>query len=1776
MALEAKCKLIIAKKEAVFSFINNLYSSAKRITQSEVETRKNQEFLAASSNIENLYKNFNELCDQHNTLLLEANPECELNFSNWSAFETLFSFIQNTRTNLLEIRSSKSVDDNRTATELHYCRLPPLDLVGFSGQQESWPLFYQSFKTNVHDNKKLTDAQRVQYLVGKLSGSALNIFAGILPNESNYATIWDSLVQKYQDKRLLGSMYLNNILDLKTTSDSPAQLNNFIERFNSSMSALKQLEISDLNDFIFTHLALKKLDSQLVQSFELSVRDKDLPSSCDLVNFVRHHIKIAERTNAIRQHTYTAQGSSSQPRPRNVTQKVSHAFAVAESSKSTCAFCKTTHHIHLYECTAFKKLPVNERFKYIKDNKLCINCFSAKHNTLNCGSHNTCKQCHKKHHSLLHFENYDPDSSKSQFVGFRDNSSVGVNAATSGRGDTAGRSVDSHSSVCMHSGTHLHTASASRVSNAAVDTLTSPSHNISSPLDNNIVLPTAQVLVPNNGKSTLIRCLVDSASQHNIITLACCNKLNLDIQPLVNSSLKSVGSISSPIKGHVTLEIESRVSDAHYNLNLLVVNHITDLLPTRTVPASVMEYFKELPLADETWNIPGDISVILGTQMFAFIMLGGKVIPPAPPLARSDFSDTARAAPYALETTLGYIVMGEVPIANPEGVVWSFGPLVNELNKNLVKFWELEELPSSTIENPESQDCEQLFTSTVTRGPCGRYTVSLPFKGDPNLLGESFTHAQRRLTALERKFKAHTALRQAYNDVITDYMKKGYLSEIPYSSAAIAEGYFIPHHAVIRPDKSSTKVRIVLNASAPTDTKLSLNELLHTGPNLQADLFALLLKFRYFKVAITADVQQMYLRILLSESDRKYQKILYRFNDTEPTRILQFNSVAFGLRSSPFLAMRTVRQLADDEGGRFPLAAKVAAHEFYMDDLTTSVPSVKEGSQLVDELIALFKAGGFDLIKWVSNVPELLAHLPESHRASIEFTDDRDTLKVLGLKWIPTSDTFSFTTSTTSTINTKRSILSTIARLFDVLGLVAPVILYAKLLLQELWLAKTGWDQEPPAGIIQRFIEFKNELPLLSELQIPRHLGIAAGCEVLLVAFGDASMKAFGSVVYLHVTHPNRDISIHLVCAKSKVAPLKTITLARLELCAALLLARLVKQVRAALHDRYAINNTFAFSDSTIALSWIYGSPHRWQVFVANRVAKIQEILSPDRFFHVNGVQNPSDCISRGLLPSQLLSHPLWWRGPAWMRHPIAEWPITPFKPSLVEGAIPEAKASVTLAVITEVDASPLLELATRVSTWKRLLRIVVYVLRFAKKLPRLPSAIEASEMEAAETILLRDLQRKYFTDELRTIPKGSPPAPSLRKLDPFVDASSGLLRVGGRLKSADIPYQSRHPVLLPRRDHVVNLIIDDCHRCNFHTGSHLLMSLLRQRYWIISARNIIRQRIRQCNFCFKVAPCHPTPMMANLPPARVQEAKAFTHTGVDYAGPINITLTRRRGVRSQKAYICLFVCLTTKAIHIEIASDLSAETFLDALKRFLARRGPISFLYSDNGTNFIAAKRHLEELHNFLAAKDTCTAFRNELNNRKITWRNIPARAPHFGGIWESQIKSVKAHLFRAIGTQLLCYEELLTVLTQIECLLNSRPLCLLSDQPHAILTPAHFLNTTPLQSLPALEINESMSLGNRKKLLDHMVQSYWKRWHVEYLHTLQLRQKWNSPAASIQPGTLVLISQDNTPPLRWPTGTIEQVYPGKDGVTRVALVRTTAGTFKRPVVKLCPLPSQ
>lgn len=1739
---ERQLAILVAKKEAIFARINHLYQLSLKLTYSD--TRSNENFMLESETVDDLRVKFEHIIDEINNLNLTHIQSAVPDYGPLLAMEELYTRIKRSRNNI--DAPTRSVPSRHET----YIKLPPIDIPTFDGSTDRWPIFYESFKTNVHNNSQLSDSQRVQYLIGKLTNDALLITAGIIPTGETYNIIWESLVKKYQDKRCLGTHYLNNILDAKFCTSTASSLEDFIQRYSASVSALKQLNISDLTDFILMHCALRKIDTQTAQAFELTVRNTEVPSTSDLISFIQDQVKILMRSNSVYNSSNVRSNARASNKPlqaqaaaRSLNRSSANNYEsfvsnVNNNIMSPCLYCRKSDH-KIYNCSNFKQLGSSQdRFNFIKSKNGCVNCLNVSHTLSSCKSTSVCRFCSKRHNTLLHFDKKCTSSSQSHTAQVSAPESFHTEAADSNSSRTA--FVNRCATVNL--------APSTEHDNTALD---SSSHSVSLSVklkpQSAILLSTAQVYAyssnNNNGKK-IIRCLIDSGSQNNLITVDCCKLLNLHIISLTNSYVKGVGLSSRPIHGYVDVEIQSRVDPKlKYRIQALVVDCITDKLPSQFIENCDMRYLDNLPLADLTWNIPGNVDLVLGAQLFPYIYLGEKV-------------DSGSKAPTAISTAFGYVLLG-----GGQNITTSTSFTALALDEVLHKFWELEELPLKRHLSPEDTVCENIYTTSVTRDVEGRYCVALPFSNDPNELGNSRTVAQRRLLALERKFKQDPVLQENYNKVIQEYIFSGYLTEVPASEVP-DEGYYIPHHAVVRSDKPLP--RIVLDASARTHTGLSLNDVLHTGPNLQANLFLLLIDFRLFPIAITADIKQMYLQIGVIDDHCKYLKILYRFQNNESIRVFKFNRVPFGLKSSPYLAMRTVRQLATDFKGNFPEAAIVAGSNMYMDDLVYSISDEETASRVTEELILLFKSGSFDLLKWTSNSQSLLNKLPDSHRSAIEFSETQcDVSKVLGLSWDPVNDCFYFKTTQVREKCTKRNILSIVARLFDVLGLVAPIILYAKLLIKELWLCKIDWDDLAPVNVTQRFFCLVQELPLISDIKIPRHIGANNNRIVNIVAFCDASLNAYGCAIYLQ-TIDQADITVRLLCAKSKVSPTKIQTIARLELCAAHLLSNMIKSVCDTYRSRIRIDNVYAFSDSMIALSWIRSSPHRWSVFVSNRVAQIQDNVSPDSFHYVNGDENPSDCLSRGLLPSQLIHHDLWWHGPTWLQLPPSEWPSRQFS-SLGCEDLPEHKLNVFTAALVQSKSPVLYEVAQRASSWSKLLNIIIYVLRFMKRVPHNGGI---SNLIIAEKMLLRTMQSIHFAEDIALLKNNKSPSKKLRKLSVFIDEEN-IVRIGGRLSNSDLPFEVKHPILLPKRDHIINLIIKHYHVKNCHAGPGLLMSILRQFFWILDARTVVRSICRKCNACFRVNPVHLTPKMADLPSFRVQEAKAFVHTGVDYAGPIRIILTRRRGQHAQKAYICLFICLVTKAVHIELVSDLSSDTYLAAFKRFISRRGPVSCLYSDNGTNFIGAKAQLEEYNSLLRA---------ELVSRRIEWKLIPPRAPHFGGMWESNIKSLKTHLYRVIGSQLLTYEELQTVLIQIECVMNSRPLTVISSDPHPeVITPAHFLMSTPLQYLPAADLSDSrLNLIQRKKLLDNMVLSYWKKWRLEYLHTLQVRQKWATTVNPVKIGTIVLLHQDDSLPLNWPLGVIIDVFPGADGIIRVAMVKTSYGVFKRPVVKLYPVPTQ
>lgn len=1725
---ELKLKILEAKKETLYLRIQRLYDYTKDISIA----RNLTSFKSLYNSLDDTRDKLVEIVDQINLINLELKATYVPNFQLLDTIDELYCAIQEAAKTVFAITTQVNNNSTHSAAA---AKLPKIELPEFSGDPQKWPVFYETFKSLIHDKLELDNTCRLHYLLGKLNGKGLALCSGIPPVAANYATIWQILVDRYQDKRSLACNYFKQIIEFKyTQSESVNHLNLFLERFDTAVNALKGVGIEDLSDFILFSIAFSKLDHQTQRLFERSSIKSDIPTYQEFVEFVKQEAKILSRTPGGSNKAYSINSPRS-VMSTNAKSKTAHSFVSTNpksrdnvTSQVSCSVCRQPHLV--FKCPDFLKLDPRDRYKLTKDKGLCINCLSEKHKIATCKSSNTCATCKTRHHSLLHFHKASVDSS------------CNTEPSTS-KGATSETIDPNQSSLSLCSA--------------------SPKKDFRT---FNTLLATAVIKVKiSDSQEQLIRVLLDSASQENILSLKCCRRLQLPVDR-VYSSLIGIGIQRNAVKGRVHNILASSRLDSHvkFRFDALVMDQITPKLPSSVIDTTSISYLMDLPLADDRFYQPGEIDGILGAEIFPRLVENAKV-------------SSGPDMPIALRTKLGYVVMGKVPGNSISQITSHSFCLVKDppLEKLVQKFLELEEIPSVPIKDPLDIECENHFTHTHTRNPQGRYVLELPFKENPDKLGDSYSVALRRFLSLERKLESSLSFREQYNAVVQDYIDQGHMrleSQLDPDSLA----YYIPHHAVFKMDSSSTPLRVVFDASAKTDKGLSLNDILHTGPKLHSDVLTMFLNFRLYPIALTADIKQMYRQIDLQEKHRHYQKILWRFSPSEMVRCYELTTLAFGVKSSPFLALRTVHQLATDEEKQYPRASEVVRRDMYVDDLVSSIGSLQEAKLLYHQLVDLFNSGCFHLVKWSTNSKELLNYIPQKKRLGQVVNFEGDCLKILGMQWHPNLDTFSFNINVKESRCSKRHILSIVAGIFDPLGLVSPVTLFAKLFIKKLWSLHLDWDECPPSPLVQQWSKFQRELTLLDELRIPRHLGACEDSSAILIGFADACETSYGAVTYLRTTLSNSNIQTRLICSKTKVSPLKVVSIPRLELCAALLLAKLINYVVNTYQFRYRITQIYACSDSTVTLHWINSSPHRWKTFVANRVAKIHDYIPQEVWFHIKGGKNPADLLSRGMDPSSFVENSnQWLMGPRWLSQNEEMWPITKCDQLDLNSKIIEEKI-VSVPVVTP-ESSQIYQLILRHSSWEKLLRSMVYVLRFIKLLP-LNREILASDLASAESALSRVVQDLHFREDIRQLKNGKTCSHPLRKLRPFFE--DGLIRVGGRLSHANIVYDHQHPILFPKKDHFVNLLIDYYHRLHLHTGPHLLLSLLRQKYWILSARGIVRQRVQLCNLCFKHNPKPRVPLMADLPSPRVlQQVKAFVETGVDFAGPYNITLTRKRGIKSQKAYICLFVCMTTKALHLELASDLSTATFLDAFKRFLCRRGPIKTIRSDCGTNFIGAKAHLDDIYRFIESSEYTSAFKEELLKHRIDWKLNPPAAPHMGGIWEANIKSVKTHLNKILGSQLLSYEEFATVLTQVESLLNSRPLCWLSSDPidPQPLTPTHFLTLTPLKMLPTSEVtSETLTRLTRKQLLDHLVQSFWRRWTSEYLHGLQIRQKWNTESCPVKVGTIVILMQDNTPVLQWPIGIIEAVFPGADGVVRVISVKTSRGTYRRPVIKVCPLPTQ
>lgn len=1614
-------------------------------------------------------------------------------------------------------------------TKHNFVRLPKIDLPRFDGSYQCWLEFRDTFISLIHASPSIDSINKFHYLRASLKGQAAEVIKNIDFKADHYQLAWDLLCDRYNNSRLLVDKHLQALFDIEpVTTESSVALRNLVGVINKNIRALKSLDEPTQHwNSIIIHMMSSKLDSNTSRYWEEYRKTvSGALTLAQFTTFINNKAELLETLEDSNKHGNKANNNNNNKSKsfaivsQNSTNKGNNnTNSSTEKKKFKCPMCSGDH--FLYVCESFKKLTIEERNKKAKDLKVCMNCLRLGHNEKRCRITH-CRYCAARHNTLLHMERTDTPPSQNPMPSTSESVALSANASAN---------LQPYTRSC-------------------------------------VLLSTALVkAVSTNGERCDARILLDSGSTANFITENLCGKLRLSRNG-TGSTITGIGNQTSTSAQSCSLIIESNCGDYSVNIDCLILPEITHLLPSTPISLKQITIPVGIQLADPTFNIPSAVDILVGVDVFWSIISANQI-------------KLGKNQPRLCESRLGWLVSGSVSSHSRTSHSHFCNLAKTKPITDLSKFWELDTVSEKHSLSSEERACEESFCKNTKRKDDGRFVVTIPFKSDPSALGDSYGIAKCRFLSLEKRFEREPKFKSMYLDFMSEYESLGHMTENDSSSKPAGDvKYFLPHHGVMRESSATTKLRTVFDASAKTTTGISLNDLQFVGPTVQDDLLSILLRFRQHKFVVSADIEKMYRAIEVNPIQRSLQQIIFRKNPTEPLKTYTLNTVTYGTASAPYLATKCLVSLADKASN--PLVKHSIQHDFYVDDFLSGSDTISGALDLCKETRAIMASAKFNLRKWQSNSPEILKELGSSCNSSpvmLDLSDNNTPTKTLGVHWLCDSDKLGFSIHIESNSKiTKRHILSVISQIFDPLGLVSPCIVEAKILMQRLWKDKCEWDDEVSQEVADSWLVFASTLPCLNYIKIPRWISCNNSITHEVHVFTDASERAYGACLYIRSVTSSGTVAVHLLTSKSRVAPVRPTTTPRLELCGALLGSRLCTKVRDSL--TLPIHQFHYWCDSTIVLGWLSTPAQQLKPFVRNRVNEIQECSSGTKWRYVPSKDNPADLVSRGLKADLISGSALWWSGPRFLLSNKNAWPQQPNKsvkqdlPEVISNLVDSHKSSNSSSNLT--CSLIIQQLTHKYSNFNYLQRVVAYILRFIHNLDsnnsKITGSLSADELRKALSLILRVAQSEMFPDEYAVLKSGK--ALSLKNrltsLTPFLDCDN-IIRVGGRLDNSPYEYDVKHPILLCSKHHLTKLLFLMQHQKLLHAGPQSLLSTIRQTYWPLGGRNLAKLTVNKCLKCFRFKAQNVQPIMGQLPNTRSTLEFPFINSSVDYAGPILISDRKGRGSRLIKSYLCIFVCMATKAVHLELVTDLSKEAYRAALNRFVARRGRPRTILSDNGTNFVGA---CNDLSKFLQGSDVA----HEIAQEGIEFRFAPAYSPHFNGLAEAAVRSTKHHLKRLLQLTHFTYEEMATCLTQIEAILNSRPLTPLSTNPldFSALTPSHFLIGRSLMSVPNPQITvANINRLERYQRVECIKQHFWKRFNLEYISNLQQKTRWPaSTNGDIALGSLVLVKDKALPPLCWLLGRVVQVYPGSDGVTRVADLKTKRGTIRRGFNNICPLP--
>lgn len=1598
----------------------------------------------------------------------------------------------------------------------------------YSGSAEAWPAFKISYNEG-NVQMRYSNWDNFQRLQKALVGLAKDAVSGLMIHPDNVDLVMIELERQFGQKQHLLKSQLKKAYEITPVPENHLELLiPFATKVRNLASFLETIDSEP-------HLANPNLIEELVKKLPPSKRSDWGRHAMKIVPYatVRHFSDwLSEEAYVI---SYISPTSLVEPhQPKRRSREVLHATAVTKSTPTvTCRLCKKSH--RLIDCGDFQKKNVKERWSFVKNNRLCFACLRYGHQTFECRSKKTCivEGCKKPHHELLH-EDDPPESSDDKESSKKMSAHVSVNCA----------------------------------------------NNVIGTQDGEVLFKIVPIrLYGPNERSLDTFAMIDEGSSVTLIDDSILSTLQLQGKP-EQLTLQWFGNkTSSVVSQLIDLEISGIGSnDPKYKMNgVRSVKNID--LPLQTLKLTELHnsyrMIKKLPIAQYENARPmvliGLNHSFLGAPMKAFV-------------------EKNWTGPVVVKTKLGWVVYGpyeaEDSRVNPRFHHIDISAIPREdenLEKKIDDYFSIENfgIQAGKLES-ESDKVANILLESTTSKVGDRFQTGLLWK-DPNvILPNSYGMAKKRFLSIERKFKGDPAFKSIYTAMVQNNIDKKYARKLSVEEAAVTTNktWYLPHFATSNPNKPG-KYRLVYDAAAKVNG-LCLNDHLMKGPDLYNSLGNVLINFRMKSVAVSGDIEEMFSQVLIKPSDRQAQRFLWRYDESEPLGEYVMDVMTFGVTCSPASAHYVKNTNALSFVKSHPEAVNSIISHHYVDDFADSFDNAEDAMRIASEVKMIHHNAGFNLRRFVSNrkdVSNLLNGYETQQSVKKLDLDATSNERILGMVWDTKDDCFKFDLKfsrvSKDVVNgtrspTKRELVSFIMSVFDPFGFLADLMVHSKIIMQQLWRLNVGWDEPIPSVINSKWMQWREELAKVKDFTVPRHYftGFSSVIDIQIHTFVDASQDAFSAATYIRITDGN-NIAVRFVMGKSRCSPIKKLlSIPRLELQSAVLGTRLCATVMES--NKFQASKRFFWSDSATVISWIRSDLRRYKPFVAHRISEIIDSTDPYEWHWISTKLNVADKATRATFPINYEPDSQWKNGPAFLYTNEHEWPVNNLNDSSPTNEEVRPKClNIAKQVVQIVDISKYSSLLT-------VQRIVAWICRFINvKFNRQNNCLKGElipmELQHAEVLLCKMVQKAVFQDELSELRQGKNVSRSshIHKLTPVLD-DDGVIRLSGRLRRSLVVTESaKQPIILPK-DHVfTKLVVLYYHQKMKHQNVKTIVNEIQQKFWVPNLKSAVNKGKRECLICRHRLAKPVDPLMGELPFDRINAyIRPFTYTGLDYFGPYHVTIGRR----TEKRWVALFTCMTIRAVHLELAENLTTDSCLLCIRNFVNRRGVPIRIRSDNGTNFIGASKEIQEAINNLD-HDRITA---ELSTNNIEWKFNCPENPHAGGSWERLVQSVKKVLSYTLHEESPKVETLRSLLIEAECIVNNRPLTEipLTHEDEEPLTPSHFLlGTINTTQTPGTDDGKIWCLRKQWRVSQQLKNRFWKKWSEDYLPTLLRRSKWYTKVNPIKVGDVVLICDRDILKNQFQKGLVLEVYPGADGQVRTAKVKTSTGTLKRPATKLAVL---